>query len=426
MKTKLLILTISISLGYSNIINVPEEYPTIQSGIDASVDGDTILVHPGTFDEPIDFLGKSIVIGSLYILEENENYINETILSNSVTITLALDSELNGFTFLNIDLFLENGPQAVIYIEDASPKIINNRFDNLYVFQSIESAIIYCKNSNALIMNNVFINGTVGNGYVLGGNILTKNSSLIIKNNRFENGYVGFAEPAGFIVSVNSENIIESNIMNNPSMGYCYTCAAIAILDGSDCIIRNNLILYAIGDGYGAVVASESQYVSHNNTFVSNGLGYANLYSDGVVSNDIIYGSSNTVYIDENSSIEISFSNIVGAWEGEGNINTDPLFVDTENGDYTLQENSPCIDVGDPDSPLDPDGTIADMGAFYFDQSQGIAGDVNQDGSVNILDVIATVNVVLSGEYNSVADINGDGNLDVLDVILIVNIILGL
>ena len=55
------------------------------------------------------------------------------------------------------------------------------------------------------------------------------------------------------------------------------------------------------------------------------------------------------------------------ATSGTGNINADPLFVDPENGDYRLQAASPCIDAGDPDSPLDPDGTRADMGAFPFD-----------------------------------------------------------
>jgi hypothetical protein len=34
--------------------------------------------------------------------------------------------------------------------------------------------------------------------------------------------------------------------------------------------------------------------------------------------------------------------------------------------DVSLQWGSPCIDAGDPDSPLDPDGTRADIGAFYF------------------------------------------------------------
>ena len=51
-------------------------------------------------------------------------------------------------------------------------------------------------------------------------------------------------------------------------------------------------------------------------------------------------------------------------------INNDinPLFVNSENEDFTLQPTSPCIDTGDPNSELDPDGTRADMGAFYYDQ----------------------------------------------------------
>jgi len=63
------------------------------------------------------------------------------------------------------------------------------------------------------------------------------------------------------------------------------------------------------------------------------------------------------------------------------NLFMDPLFVDPLNGDYHLswvnypipdETMSPCIDAGDPSSPLDPDGTIADMGAFYFNQNVSI------------------------------------------------------
>ncbi len=46
----------------------------------------------------------------------------------------------------------------------------------------------------------------------------------------------------------------------------------------------------------------------------------------------------------------------------------DPLFVEPDSGDYHLQPGSPLIDAGDPDSPLDPDGTVTDIGAFYYDQ----------------------------------------------------------
>ncbi len=351
--------------------NGSEEFPfaTIQFAVDVSSDGDTVLVYPGTFYGAIDFLGKSIVLGSMYILEQNESYIDETFLSNFVNISLVSDSELNGFTFQDIYLNSEDGPQAIIYIEDASPKIINNRFDNFYLFQDVESAVIYCENSSSIIMNNVFTNGSVGNGYVLAGYILSKNSNLTIKNNQIENGYIGFAEPSGYIVSVNSEDIIESNIIINTSMGYCWVCAAISILDGSNCIIRNNLIAQAYGDGYGAVVASESQFVSNNNTFVSNSVGYANLSSDGTVSNDIIFGTSNPVYVDENSSIEVTYSDIEGGWAGEGNIDANPLFVSPDNSDYHLQSDSPCIDAGDPNFPNDPDDTIIDMGAYYYNQT---------------------------------------------------------
>jgi hypothetical protein len=52
----------------------------------------------------------------------------------------------------------------------------------------------------------------------------------------------------------------------------------------------------------------------------------------------------------------------------EGVIEGSPLFTDPDNGDFTLQPSSPCIDAGDPDSEFDPDSTIADMGAFYYDQ----------------------------------------------------------
>lgn len=50
----------------------------------------------------------------------------------------------------------------------------------------------------------------------------------------------------------------------------------------------------------------------------------------------------------------------------------DPLFVDTTNNDYHLLGDSPCIDAGDPAYPYDPDGTVTDMGVFYYHQQVGI------------------------------------------------------
>jgi len=46
------------------------------------------------------------------------------------------------------------------------------------------------------------------------------------------------------------------------------------------------------------------------------------------------------------------------------NIYIDPQLIDPVNGDYGLEEGSPAVDAGDPESSLDPDSTVADMGAF--------------------------------------------------------------
>jgi hypothetical protein len=56
----------------------------------------------------------------------------------------------------------------------------------------------------------------------------------------------------------------------------------------------------------------------------------------------------------------------------------------------------------------------------------GILGDLNDDGIINILDVVIIVNIILEMDTSSEsADMNGDSSIDVLDVILLVNIILG-
>ena len=63
--------------------------------------------------------------------------------------------------------------------------------------------------------------------------------------------------------------------------------------------------------------------------------------------------------------------------------------------------------------------------------SEGIAGDVNNDSLINILDIIQTVNIILGSNLSPTdyelwaADLNQDGNINILDIVLIVNTILG-
>tara|TARA_R100000655_G_scaffold92924_1_gene134137 strand:+ start:209 stop:460 length:252 start_codon:yes stop_codon:yes gene_type:complete len=61
--------------------------------------------------------------------------------------------------------------------------------------------------------------------------------------------------------------------------------------------------------------------------------------------------------------------------------------------------------------------------------SDGVIGDVNQDGTVNVLDVVIMVNYILSGQepFNeqiaTYGDMNNDGTINVLDVVATVNFI---
>ena len=43
---------------------------------------------------------------------------------------------------------------------------------------------------------------------------------------------------------------------------------------------------------------------------------------------------------------------------------------------------------------------------------------------LNVVDIVAAVNLILNGQYDAMVDKNGDGMLNVVDIIMILNIIL--
>ena len=72
------------------------------------------------------------------------------------------------------------------------------------------------------------------------------------------------------------------------------------------------------------------------------------------------------------------------------------------------------------------EAAIDDFVIEYISSGSGIVGDVNNDESVDVLDIVVLVSMVLGLEPPNfqVADINSDGSVNVQDIILVVNLIL--
>lgn len=146
MKTKILLFTTTFFICgvlFGQIIHVPADQPTIQAGINAASDGDTVLVAEDTYYENIRFMGKAITVASEYIMDGDSNHIVNTIIDgsqaaepDSAATVLFIHGEdttsiINGFTI--------TGGSGVMYMT--------------YVVRA--GGGIFAYNSGCKIMNNI-------------------------------------------------------------------------------------------------------------------------------------------------------------------------------------------------------------------------------------------------------------------------------
>jgi predicted outer membrane repeat protein len=198
-----------------------------------------------------------------------------------------------------------------------------------------------------------------------GGIALDNNSSPIIRNVQIINNSAEY-DGAGLFAYENSKptltNVLIAN-NNTSTSGGGIACECLSAISLTNVSIINNT---SIENGGGVFIYSgpDTSVRSVNSIFWNNLPEEIYFSEDGSISN----------------FVTISYSDIQGGEEGivlnefgvvnwlEGNIDDEPMFVDFANNDFHLLENSPCIDAGDPNYPLDPDGTISDMGAYYYNQ----------------------------------------------------------
>ena len=80
---------------------------TIQEGIDASTDTDTVLVYPGTYYENLNMTGKNITLASLEMTTGNPQYIASTIIDGQrqesciILHNIDIGATIRGFTIQN-------------------------------------------------------------------------------------------------------------------------------------------------------------------------------------------------------------------------------------------------------------------------------------------------------------------------------------
>lgn len=121
------------------------------------------------------------------------------------------------------------------------------------------------------------------------------------------------------------------------------------------------------GYGGGAASAALTHCTLFGNSATSGGGLHVGGGSTIPVSNSILHGNSpDEIATSSGGTALVSYSDVRGGYAGTGNIGDDPRLWGPLHGDFHLKPGSPCIDTGDPTSPLDPDGTRADMGAIPF------------------------------------------------------------
>jgi len=256
----------------------------------------------------------------------------------------------------------------------SSPVITNNIIsDNM---GGSYGGAIYCYNhSNPVITGNTFSDNMVTMGS--GGAIACFDCSPNISGNSFINNDALSFYGGGIFLESSNPDISNNTFYGNSAHGgggiFCY-------LSASPVISRNLMTGNHAGSQGGAIGCWEyANPTLINNTIVGNaaisegGGIYCVSTSEPIVVNDILWDNTpEQICPSSGSNPEVTYSDVQNGWEGQGNIDEDPIFVDPIMGDFHLQGNSPCIDAGDPNSPLDPDSTIADIGAYYYDQSTSI------------------------------------------------------
>jgi M6 family metalloprotease-like protein len=243
------------------------------------------------------------------------------------------------------------------------------------------------------------------------GALEISNSRVNVEQSVFYNNS-SLGTGGAFEISHSDEVTLHNNIVSNNSS--TQSSGPINLINSSP-IISNNIIVNNDGNLAGAmIIRTDSNPLVINNTIANNSSDNSLIFvfqANATIMNSILQHDGEVI-TEVGSNIDITYSLVSGGYEGTGNIDSDPLFSSPSGGSgseydgtsalWYLQEDSPCIDAGNPDPEYndieDPEnpgyalwpamGTIInDMGAY---------GGLGFDHSVSADDEVISVQTTSS------------------------------
>lgn len=373
----------ALACAAASTLHVPSAYPSIQDAIDASSDGDTVLVAPGIYQENIRFLGKAIVLTSESGYDVTMIDGSEPAGPDSGSVVSFIDgegpgSELTGFTVTG-GTGTRSGTNrrgGGVFCLGSSPTIRGNLITGNSIFSVDNSygAGVLCSTSDASVEGNVISGNAAGsqNGHGYGGGVyfVLGSSPVISRNHVFGNE----ATYGGGIYGKHESYAVMTNnavYWNTAFAGGGLCCNA-----GISPEVSNSTFCFneASAEG-GGVWTTEADVVLMNCIVWGNGApsGAQIWAGDGSAVDlgycDVQYGED-SAFCDPGASL---------AW-GAGMIDAAPSFTPGPLSPFQLSgSESPCVDAGnpspvffDPEDPANPGsalwpalGTVInDMGAY--------------------------------------------------------------
>jgi serine protease len=417
----------------------------VQPALEAAIDGDTILVLPGTYVQELDFLGKNVTLisrdGPAVTILDGNYFLSVITFATGET----RDAVVTGFTITH-GLGTGNGSYNIgggCRVYRSSPTIRGNWIvDN----QAHFGGGIDSEESNPLIVSNYIANNFVGDNHLRhltgdGGGISFYNSS----GEAYQN-----------VIVENTANRQGGGIVIQDDNGTGTFPMDITIANN---VIANNIVETRLGGGIAYLfrgnVTVRGCTITGNTAVNANGIVVTGSAATLNLEDTIVYGNENPAgsseaFVNAGSTTNVSWCDVDGGqatfltgggavlnW-GAGNIDANPLFVNDDSGNYALRPCSPCVHAGNPaftgTGEFDVTGAArvfngrVDIGAYelvYADcNGNGIpnacecTGDLNGDCDVSLQDLanlLANFGNTSGATYEQ-GDLDADGDVDLQDL----------